>query len=83
MRGTYTTVPIRRSRGGQKFFLHQGIRFLVKDGSVYRASFSVGEDYADFHSAAKVLPPPSPRPRRRLVASALTGSASVLASLRA
>lgn len=54
LRGAFTTVSVQKTNAGMKYFLHHGIRFLIKSGSLIRGELSVGTKYTDFHEAAKV-----------------------------
>lgn len=51
-RGHGQTLRIRKTQAGMKFFIFEGMRFIVNDGKLHRASFEVGTSYMEYHQAS-------------------------------
>ena len=47
--GRGQTLSVRHTQAGLRFFVFEGMRFIVKDGKLQRASLTVGDTYMDLH----------------------------------
>ncbi|KAL3158258.1 hypothetical protein ABBQ38_010509 [Trebouxia sp. C0009 RCD-2024] len=54
-RGHGQTLRVHKTRAGLKYFVFEGMRFIVSGDKLTRASFVVGTSYMDYHQAAKGL----------------------------
>lgn len=46
------TLRVRKTQAGVKYFVFEGMRFIVDNGKLSRASFEVGASYMDYHQAS-------------------------------
>lgn len=46
------TLRVRKTQAGMKYFVFEGMRFIVDNGKLNRASFEVGASYMDYHQAS-------------------------------
>ncbi|DBA79898.1 TPA: hypothetical protein ACH3X1_008116 [Trebouxia sp. C0004] len=53
--GRGQTLHIKKTHAGLQYFVFEGMRFIVTDGKLYRASLTAGSCYMDFHQACKGL----------------------------
>lgn len=48
-RGHGQTLRVHKTRAGLKYFVFEGMRFIVSGDKLTRASFVVGTSYMDYH----------------------------------